>query len=345
MSLNSLRGLMEWALMVGMVFGAGAIARAQNDQPSDEGVVQIGRTDDGQARPNLPPPGGGPGDFGPDDYRPEMPKYWIGLMGGAIPAEHPLRSHVDLPEGQGLLVENVVPDSPAAKAGLKKHDIMLRANDMDLHEMQDLVGLVAKVGDQKGQITIEVLRHGKKETVNLTPTERPANAPQPQGGVGFGGGGNEFGVPDELLQRFGGQVPQFNFRTFGPGVIVGGGQGMANMPNGVSISVTRENDQPPHITVKRGSESWEVVGDDPESLKKLPNDLRPFVEQMLHGFRGGVGGRAFNLQVPPPGPDMENGRLRERLEQMEKRMQNLMDRLDRGNRPAEQSNDQKDQAK
>ena len=77
------------------------------------------------------------------------------------------------------------------------------------------------------------------------------------------------------------------FRNFGPGVIVGGGgQGVANMPNGVSISIQKQDDKPTHITVKRGDETWNVIGDDPESLKQLPEDLRPFVEQMLHGNGG-----------------------------------------------------------
>ena len=113
--------------------------------------------------------------------RVELPKYWIGLLGGSISEDDPLRAQLDLPENQGLRVESVVPDSPAAKAGLKRHDIMLKANDQDLHEMSDLVELVVTEGAKKGQITLEVLRHNKRETVNLTPEERPANAPVPQG--------------------------------------------------------------------------------------------------------------------------------------------------------------------
>jgi membrane-associated protease RseP (regulator of RpoE activity) len=155
MSMNYLRSASEWALMVALVFGAGAIARAQEEEaPDQKGVVQIGRADEEQSKPNLPPPGGFP-----DLQQPQQPmKYWIGLAGGAIPADSPLRAHLDLPENQGLLVANIVPDGPAAKAGLKQHDILLAANDTDLKEMQDLVEIVLAEGPKKGQITLEVFR-------------------------------------------------------------------------------------------------------------------------------------------------------------------------------------------
>jgi S1-C subfamily serine protease len=103
-----------------------------------------------------------------------------------------LRTFVDLPENQGLLVATVAPDSPAATAGLKKHDILLRANDKDLHELHDLTDLVSAEGAKKGQIALELLRKSGRETVYVTPEDRPAEAQRPQlGDDEFGGG---FGV-------------------------------------------------------------------------------------------------------------------------------------------------------
>ena len=88
-------------------------------------------------------------------------------MGGPIPAE--LRAHLDVPENQGVMVRSVVPDSPAAKAGVKNFDIVLRANDADLHDMRDLMELVKTAGDQKASISLEVLRKGGRETITVTP--------------------------------------------------------------------------------------------------------------------------------------------------------------------------------
>jgi len=309
------RDTAEWALMLTLVLGVGAIARADNDPKSDENVVTIGHADGDQANPSLP--------SRDDDSasQAQAPKYWIGLLGGAIPAESPLRAQLDLPEQQGLIVVNVVPDSPAAKAGLKQYDILLRANDRDLHKMPELIDLV----QTKDPIKLDVLRKNKHEAITLTPEERPANAPvaqaEPGNGAGFGGG--QMPLPNELLQQFGGNLPQ-EFRNFGPGVIVGGGPGVAEMPNGVSISVQKQTGQPTHITVTRGSDTWNITGDDPESMKQLPEDLRPFVEGMVHG-----GGR---MQMPKidhnlGGPGLDQGKLRERMERMEQRLEEMQKQL------------------
>jgi membrane-associated protease RseP (regulator of RpoE activity) len=344
MSISNLRGATKWALMVALGMGAGAVALAQQDEAEDNGrVVQIGRADDQEANSaeaqaeNELNPGSAPA---------ELPKYWIGLRGGAIGDDDPLRAHVDLPANQGLLVVEVVPDSPAAKAGLKKYDILLRANDAELNEMTQLVDTVIAEGEKKAQITLDIMRHGERETVYVTPEERPATAQLPQEGSGFGGGafGGELpeGFPRDLFGQLQGrgQMP-FNFRNFGPGVIVGGG-GIANVPNGVSVSVHKEDGQPARITVKRGDETWEVVGDDAESLKKLPEDLRPFVEQMLRG--GSPFGGGFQM----PNIDRQFGRgfgdeqLQDRLEQMERQINELLERVDPNHKRADQQAEQEE---
>jgi hypothetical protein len=197
--------------------------------------------------------------------------------------------------------------------------------------MSDLVDLVSTEGEKKGQITLEVLRGGERETIYVTPEERPADAQASYRGLGEGGFEGGAGMPDGVQDLLGhlqrdGQSP-FAFRNFGPGVIVGQ-PGMMNIPNGqVSVSIDKRQGQPTEITVKRGDETWKVVGDDPESLEQLPEDLRPFVERMLHGGSP----LSFDLQMP----NMErlerrgfgDDRLGERLEEMERRMEELQRRL------------------
>ncbi|HEX5471835.1 MAG TPA: PDZ domain-containing protein [Lacipirellulaceae bacterium] len=316
MSTTYLRGATNAALITALVLGGGVIARAQTDNSNGK-VVRIGHADAAEARPNMPPP------VAPDQQRAEKPDYWIGLLGGAIPADNALRAQLNLPEHQGLLVAGVVPNSPAEKAGLKKYDILMKANGADLHEMTDLVNLVKSEGAKNGHIALDVLRSGKHVTVQITPEKTPDNAPlaysEPNEDESTPG---MPGMPRGFFQQFGGNQP-FDFRSFGPGVIVGGGQGIANMPNGVSINIQKQNDQPTHITVKRGNDTWDIVGDDPESLKKLPNDLRPFVEQMLHG--------QMNMPIPPIGPNgpsaVDGNHLRQRMERMEQQLQEMQRRL------------------
>jgi hypothetical protein len=170
MSVSSFRGAVEWALLVGLVFGAGAIAQAQQDEEQPDGrVVQIGRADQEGAAPdgrtNQPLNQLTDGAIVQQD----APKYWIGLRGTVIGDDDPLRAHVDLPAKQGLLVYEIVPDGPADKAGLKKYDILLRGNDLPLREMNDLIELVGTEGEKKGQISLDVIRHGESETVFITP--------------------------------------------------------------------------------------------------------------------------------------------------------------------------------
>jgi membrane-associated protease RseP (regulator of RpoE activity) len=351
MSLPKLRDSIEWVLMVALVFGAGAFAQAQNQGPESQGhIVKIGpskggtdQTEQGdQATPTN----------GQQANMPSMPHYWLGLMGGPIPPE--LRAHLDVPENQGVMVHSVVPDSPAAKAGIKTFDIVLRANDTDLKDIRDLMELVKTAGDQKASISLEVLRKGGRETITVTPAERPAHVAmqgmpgqEGQGGQGFGA---MPGGPDmqQMLQQFGmngrGGQP-FAFRQFGPGVVVNGMPfgGGAAIPSGVSVSITKQNDQPAHVTVKRGNDSWEVVGDDAESFQQLPEDLRPFVQQLLSQSQGG--GSTFNLPVPPQGmqgmmppggpgmmPQMggddQDQKLQERLDTIEQQLKDLQQRLD-----------------
>jgi S1-C subfamily serine protease len=130
MSLASLRNPLEWALMVALVFGAGAIAHAQNEDAATEGRIVKISPSDGAATTDAV-------EHHATDVTPlpDAPKHWIGILGGPVTPE--LRAHLDIPEGQGLLIRQVVPDSPAIKAGLEKFDVLLRANDTDLHEMRD----------------------------------------------------------------------------------------------------------------------------------------------------------------------------------------------------------------
>jgi len=146
--------------------------------------------------------------------------------------------------------------------------------------------------------------------------------------------------------------PQFNFRTFGPGVIVGSDP-FAGIPNGVSISVQKQNDKPTHITVQRGDDKWEITGDDAEALKKLPDDLRPVVERMLHGggFGGAMGGvgnlRMPNFpQAPGMGPGFDGNQMREQLERMEKRLNELQQRMHGPeHQPADKPNAEQEKSK
>lgn len=72
-----------------------------------------------------------------------------------------------LTQKQGVIVRHVAEDSPAAKAGLKEHDILMTYGNHELKSPKQLVRLIqiSKTGETK---TIGLIRGGKKQQVSLT---------------------------------------------------------------------------------------------------------------------------------------------------------------------------------
>jgi hypothetical protein len=89
-----------------------------------------------------------------------------------------LVEQLDLPKGQGLIVEQVTPDSAAAKAGMKPHDILLEVNGKSVPDnAAKFVRMLTEIkADQK--MDAVVLRKGKKETLKaLSLPETKADDP------------------------------------------------------------------------------------------------------------------------------------------------------------------------
>ena len=76
-----------------------------------------------------------------------------------------LVDQLDLPKEQGVVVNDVLPDSAAAKAGLKAHDILLEVDGKAVPSKID--DFVKQLNDIKPNTPVDavVLRKGRKETV------------------------------------------------------------------------------------------------------------------------------------------------------------------------------------
>ena len=57
----------------------------------------------------------------------ENKRTWLGIMTAPVPQS--LHEHLQIEDGFGIQIHQVVDDSPAAKAGLRHHDILMRFND------------------------------------------------------------------------------------------------------------------------------------------------------------------------------------------------------------------------
>jgi hypothetical protein len=96
-----------------------------------------------------------------------------------------LADQLSLPKSQGLVIEGVTPDSPAAKAGLKPHDILLSFNGKSVSS--NPLDFAEQVRDAKADTPVEVVvvRKGKQETLKgLTLPDMKSEQPKTRRGRG-----------------------------------------------------------------------------------------------------------------------------------------------------------------
>jgi hypothetical protein len=78
----------------------------------------------------------------------------------------------ELPRGAGVLVTHVLPDSPAARADLRRHDILLRYDGTRIRDCEHFVGLIRD--DRPGRkVRLTLLRAGRRMTAAATLEEGP----------------------------------------------------------------------------------------------------------------------------------------------------------------------------
>lgn len=186
-----------------------------------------------------------------------------------------LVDQLDLPQNQGLVVNEIKADSPASKAGLKNHDILLEVNGKAVPS--NAVEFAKQVGEIKANTPVDVvvLRKGKKETLKgLSLPEVKVEKP---------------------VER-----PRLNFLF--PNVFPGGKQVQTQVTrNGDEFTVLRK-DGDHSITVSGKVEDGKAVPASIEigagketkkydSLEKVPEEHRGTVKTMLQSVTGKTAGR------------------------------------------------------
>jgi membrane-associated protease RseP (regulator of RpoE activity) len=253
-------------LMLGSVSGDSSRAEdkpAKSDKPDKPDHVINRPTDILISDPNLL-----------RDFKAEMAgKFWIGVScepaGAVLHAQLP-----DLPEGAGLVIQQVIADSPAAKAGIKVNDILFAVGDKSLAQVADLSGAIAASKD--AELSIKLLRGGKSMTVTVKPEEQKLSLKL-----------NELAPDDKALRLW---VNQVNPDALNPLVVheieIATPDGTKltpskhELPDDMTVDIHREGKKPAKITVKKGHLKWEI---DDNQLEKLPEDVRREVEPLLGG--------------------------------------------------------------
>jgi S1-C subfamily serine protease len=93
------------------------------------------------------------------DHTHVMPIKHARLGIAAISISSELRTHLGAPADRGVLVDQVQPDSPAARAGLVDGDVLIAVAGKPVQSAADIVGVLA--GHTKGdRIALDVMRDG-----------------------------------------------------------------------------------------------------------------------------------------------------------------------------------------
>lgn len=144
-----------------------------------------------------------------------------------------LNEQLDLPKGQGLVVEDVQAESAAAKAGLKNNDILLEMDGKPVSANPAEFVRTLKAVKADKPVDAVVLRKGKRETIKglSLPEAKLDDDDEPPFFKGFRGAGNLQGGGVGGVGGAGGFAPGGAGRFGGPGgagfpaggVIGGGG--------------------------------------------------------------------------------------------------------------------------
>jgi serine protease Do len=118
----------------------------------------------------------------------DVSRAWIGVTFQELTPE--LASSFGVQRTRGALINEVLPEGPAAKAGVRSGDIVLEVQGREVKEGKDLLRAVLTypVGEK---IAVTVLRDGQQKKLTVVTTERPdsrearadGTAPKPRNGA------------------------------------------------------------------------------------------------------------------------------------------------------------------
>ena len=101
---------------------------------------------------------------------PLRPAAFLGVATSPVPPV--LTAQLGLPDGFGLVVDEVLPESPADKAGVLRFDVLRQFNDQNLVDPNQLSTLV-RAQARDAEVSLTLLRKGQEQKVTVKIAERP----------------------------------------------------------------------------------------------------------------------------------------------------------------------------
>ena len=141
-------------------------------------IAAFAQTPPAPPRPPSPPHPPAPSGH---EKAPKVPAIYLGVETSQVPSV--VSEQLGLSKGLGLVVEYVVPNSPAATAGIQQNDILRMLNDQILIEPSQLRKLLQTFPDGT-DITLTLLRKGQEQkvAVKLMKKEKPQGRSWTPGG-------------------------------------------------------------------------------------------------------------------------------------------------------------------
>ena len=143
------------------LFPLAAFAQSPNSTASVPPVPAVPPVQAVAPVPPVPPPRG---HMHEHDMGPKEPVTFLGVETSEVPRV--LSEQMDLPRGFGVVVDYVVPNGPAAAAGLQASDIIRMLNDQQIVDPGQLGKLVRSFGEGTS-VDLTLLRKGKEVKVSV----------------------------------------------------------------------------------------------------------------------------------------------------------------------------------
>jgi len=99
---------------------------------------------------------------------------WLGVKPVGLTDQ--LAGYFRVKDGRGVLVSEVIADSPAEKAGLKAGDVIVSLDDERVEDTMELRVTIAE-HEEGDEVAVAVVRDGKEKTLRATLEESPESGP------------------------------------------------------------------------------------------------------------------------------------------------------------------------
>ena len=205
----------------------------------------------------------------------------------AAPPPTVLRKQLGLTPGMGLIVEFVVPDSPAAKAGVQQYDVLQKLDDQLIVNREQLTVLVRshKPGDE---IKLGIIHDGKPATLAAKLIEHDVEPLAVDGEWEFQLE-HVFPEPRVTLIAPGQHPPIVGWSNFS-GTIKGGPSSLTLLDGDRSYSITTIQGGQQVFTVK--GKDGKIIFEGPinskEDRQKVPAELKEKLEKLQKGPLGSI---------------------------------------------------------